>query len=156
MKIFMIVSGGGHLDEAISLVSAFQGHELILISYRLKSLSDFTHPQVKKKYFLSLFASHGPVLWFSLIIDLFEFFGILVKERPQILFSTGSEIAYGPFILGKLFLRTKNIFLETVTRPDTPSETAKHVYPFTDLFLVQSERLLPAFGKKAVYAGAVL
>ena len=70
--------------------------------------------------------------------------------------STGSEIAILAFFLGKFFFRTKLIFLETVTRPKTPSFTARIVYPMTDLFLVQWETLLEKFGPKAQYRGRIL
>lgn len=155
MKIAVFVSGGGHLDEAMSVISAFEGQELVLVSYEQKSLNAFKHSFFQKSYFLRLFSSWGPLLYLSLLCHLFECLWIFMKEKPDVIFSTGSEIAVLPFYLGKLFGK-KTIFLETVTRFDVPSTTAKWVYPVSDLFLVQWEELLKYFGSKAKYAGRIL
>ena len=157
MKIAMVVSGGGHLDEALALEQAFCGHEAFLMIYDLrKSLKNFSHPFFSRIYRLRLFSSSGPGLYLSLFMHLFECLWIFVKERPDVLFSTGSEIAVLPFYLGKFLFRTKTIFLETVTRPQTPSRTAKWLYPVSDFFLVQWAGLLKYFGPKAAYAGKIL
>jgi UDP-N-acetylglucosamine:LPS N-acetylglucosamine transferase len=80
---------------------------------------------------------------------------ILLREKPKLIISTGSEIAIPAFYLAKL-LRIKTVFIESWTRVDRPTGTGKIVYPVSDLFLVQWERLLPKYGKKAKYEGAIL
>ena len=156
MKIGIVISGGGHLDEALSLLDSFGGQDIFLVTYRQKSLLNFKHPGIKRTYFIRLGKSWRISLIRNLLFNLLELWSILKKERPDILFSTGSEIAVLAFFLGKMFFRTKLIFLETVTRPKTPSFTARVVYPITDLFLVQWEALLEKFGPKAQYKGRVL
>lgn len=156
MKIGIINSGGGHLDETLPLLESLSRHDLFLVTYRQKSLLKFKHPHIKETYFIKLGGSWKISLLKNAIINLKELYFIFKKERPAILFSTGSEIAILAFFLGKIFFRTKLIFLETVTRPKTPSFTARVVYPITDLFLVQWETLLEKFGPKAQYKGRVL
>ena len=156
MKIGIVISGGGHLDEVLPLLNSFGGQDIFLATYRQKSLLNFKHPQIKRTYFIKLGGSWRISLLLNSLINLKELYLILRKERPTILFSTGSEIAILAFFLGKILFRTKLIFLETVTRPKTPSFTARIVYPITDLFLVQWETLLGKFGPKAQYAGRVL
>ena len=92
----------------------------------------------------------------SLGWSLFSFIRIFWKERPQILFSTGAEVALPAFLIGKLFFGTKNIYLESFTRVKAPSMTAKYISLLTDEFLVQRESLLPAYGKQAKYAGSLV
>jgi beta-1,4-N-acetylglucosaminyltransferase len=82
-------------------------------------------------------------------------FGILLRERPKLIVSTGSEIAIPAFYLAKLF-RIKTIFIESWARVIEPSGTGRLVYPVADVFLVQWECLLPKYGKKAKYEGAVI
>lgn len=156
MKIGIVTSGGGHLDEALPLLDCFSGHEIFLVTYRLKSLLNFKHPLIKCTYFIKLDQGWRISLLRNALTNLRELHLIFKKERPDILFSTGSEIAVLAFFLAKIFYRSKLIFLETVTRPKTPSFTAKAVYPITDLFLVQWETLLKKFGPKAQYKGKVL
>ncbi len=156
MNIGIVVSGGGHLDEALPLLKAFEGHRVFLVTYIQSSLLNFCHPQIERIYFVRLWGSKGILLYLSLFANLFEFTYILTKERPRVLFSTGSEIAIAPFFLSKVFLRTKLIFLETATRVLEASLTAKILYPISDIFLVQWETLLNVFGPKAQFKGRVL
>ncbi len=156
MKIGIVISGGGHLDEALAVMEAFKGHEVFLVTYRLNSLASYTHPEIKHIYFVTVKESKGIGLFFSHFLNIFEFSFIFLKERPRILFSTGSEITIIPFYIGKFVFRTKLIFLETFTRVQNPSFTARIVYPITNLFLVQWETLLGKFGPKAQFSGRVI
>ncbi len=156
MKIGIVISGGGHLDEVLPLLDCFAGHDVFLVTYHQKSLLKFKHPLIKETYFTKLGGSWKISIMLNALVNLRELYFIFKKEHPDILFSTGSEIAILAFWLGKFFFRTKLIFLETVTRPKSPSLTAKVLYPITDLFLVQWENLLKNFGPKAQYKGRVL
>jgi beta-1,4-N-acetylglucosaminyltransferase len=156
MNIGIIVSGGGHLDEALAVLEAFEGHEIFLVSYRLSSLEGFSHPKIKKVYFVSLRGSSGLGLYYSLFLNIFEFLGILLRERPQVLFSTGSEVAVAPFFMAKFILGSRLIFLETFTRVSKSSFTARILYPICDVFLLQWETLRSKFGRKARYQGRVI
>ena len=156
MKIGIVISGGGHLDEVLPLLDSLKEHDLFLVTYRQKSLLNFKHPQIRHTYFVKLGRSWKISVMLNALFNLRELYLIFKKEHPDIIFSTGSEIAILAFWLGKIFFRTKLIFLETVTRPKTPSFTAKVLYPITDLFLVQWETLLNNFGQKAQYKGRVL
>ena len=80
---------------------------------------------------------------------------VLLKEKPKLIVSTGSEIAIPAFYLARL-LGIKTIFIETWTRVIQPSGTGRLVYPVSDIFLVQWERLLGKYGKKAKYEGAIV
>jgi UDP-N-acetylglucosamine:LPS N-acetylglucosamine transferase len=156
MKIGIVNSGGGHLDETLPLLDSLSNHDIFLVTYRQKSLLKFKHPHIKETYFIKLAGSWRISLLKNALVNLIELYSIFKKEHPVILFSTGSEIAILAFFLGKCFFRTKLIFLETVTRPKTPSFTARVVYPIADLFLVQWETLLDKFGPKAQYKGRIL
>lgn len=157
LKMICIVSGGGHIEEAAECFEAFRDTEIVIAVYRHQGeMASFSHPKVSRVRMVSLFGSHNLLLYLSLIANLFEFFWMFLRERPDILFSTGSEIAIGPFAMGKLLFRTKNIFLETVTRIHKCTRTAHWVYRWTDLFLVQWPHQTATFGPKARYEGRVL
>jgi len=146
MKICLVCSHGGHLTEMLALKEAFEGHEILFITYaspRTQSL--------ERKYLLQNIDT-SPLLMARAFLSTFR---ILLKERPKLIVSTGSEIAIPAFYLAKL-LRIKTIFVETWTRFDEPSGTGRVVYPVADIFLVQWERLLSRYGKKAKYEGAII
>ena len=146
MKICLICADGGHLTEILLLKEAFEGHETFFITY-----DSVRTRQLKHKYLLRNIGTN-PLLMARAAIATFR---ILRRERPELIVSTGSEIAIPAFYFAKLF-RIKSIFIETWTRIDRPTGTGKIVYPVSDVFLVQWERMLSKYGKKARYEGAVL
>ena len=147
LKIGVVCSAGGHLMEALQVMKAFQGCSYFLITYREKATSDR-----ENTYYIKNIA-RSPL---ALVVGIVKMFLILLKERPDILFSTGSEIAVPPFYFGKFLFRTKLIYLESGAQVYRPSLTGKFVYPISDLFLVQWESLLKRYGPKAKYAGGLI
>jgi len=145
-KIGLICSAGGHFTEMLQLQEAFKGHRLFVITYREKATLN-----QKNTYYLKTWRSPT-----GFIVGLIKIFIIFLKERPDILFSTGSEIAVPPFYLGKFLFRTKLIYLECSAQVYRPSLTGRCVYPITDLFLVQWESLLKKYGPKAKYVGGLI
>lgn len=145
-KIGLICSAGGHFTEMLQLREAFQGHRIFVITYREKATLN-----QENTYYLKTWRSPT-----GFIVGLIKIFIIFLKEKPDILFSTGSEIAVPPFYLGKFLFRTKLIYLECSAQVYRPSLTGRCVYPITDLFLVQWEFLLKKYGPKAKYVGGLI
>ena len=77
------------------------------------------------------------------------------KEKPDLIVSTGSEIAIPPYILAR-FMRIKTIYIESWCRIKTKSGTGRILYYFSNVFLVQWPELVKLYGKKAKYRGAVI
>ena len=146
MKICLVCSHGGHLTEILQLEESFEGHETFFITY-----DSIRTRQLEHKYLLRNIGTN-PIVMASASLSTLR---ILLKERPRLIVSTGSEIAIPAFYLAKL-LRIKTVFIESWTRVDRPTGTGKIVYPVSDLFLVQWESLLTKYGRKAKYEGAIL
>ena len=146
-KIGLICSAGGHFMEMLQLSEAFEGHSTFLVTYKEKQTSGR-----ENAYYLMNIA-RSP---FALVIGVVKILFILLKERPDFLFSTGAEIAVPSFYIGKLLLRTKLIYLECSAQVYQASLTGRWVYPITDLFLVQWKPLLKRYGAKAQYAGGLI
>jgi len=128
------------------LIEAFEGHETFFITYdsaRTRGL--------ERKYLLRNIGTNPLVMAQAFLAML----RILLREKPKLIVSTGAEIAIPAFYLARI-LRIKTIFIESWTRVDRPTGTGKIVYPVSDVFLVQWERLLSKYGKKAKYEGAIL
>ena len=79
---------------------------------------------------------------------------VLMKERPDLIVTTGSEIALPVCYMGKI-MRKKVVFVETLTRICDLSMTGKLIYPIADLFLVQWEHLCRRH-EKAKYWGKII
>ena len=134
------------MTEMLHLMEAFEGHETFFITYDC--------PRTRKlecRYRLRNIGKNPILMAYTFLLTI----KILLVERPKLIVSTGSEIAIPAFYLAKL-LRIKTIFIESWTRVDRPTGTGKIVYPVSDVFLVQWERLLAKYGSKARYEGAIL
>jgi len=134
------------LAEILQLKEAFEGHETFFITYDSVRTRKLEH-----KYLLRNIG-RNPLVMASVSLHILR---ILLKERPKLMVSTGSEIAIPAFYLARL-LGIKTIYIETWTRVIQPSGTGRIVYPVSDIFLVQWERLLTRYGNKAKYKGAIV
>lgn len=147
MKIALICSHGGHLTELRMISRAFDDHETFYITY-----DNFRTRELDSRKYLLKNIGTNPL---RMAKAFFVMARIFIRERPTAIVSTGSEIAIPAFILGKMF-GTESIYIESWCRVSTPSGTGKIVYHLADLFLVQWEALLAAYGDKARHEGAVL
>jgi len=136
-------------------MEAFKGHDVFLVVHSFPSLMEIQLDEIKKIYRLKILLGYSSLfaVFLTALVYLFQFIRIFWKEKPSILFSTGAEIAVPAFDVGKIFFRTRLIFLETLTRVKDLSYAAKVLYPIVDLFLVQWPELLKKAGPKAVYGG---
>ena len=147
MKVCIPTATGGHLTEVLYLIEAFEGHDIFFIaddSLRTEALP----------YRGYCFQSIGTNVW-RMLKSLPRMVAILWRERPDIAFSTGAEIAVPAFYIGKL-LGAKTVFVEAVTRVHRPTWAGRLIYPISDLFLVQHPQLLSRYGAKARYEGSIL
>ncbi len=156
IKIGIICSPGGHLEQALSVLEAFKDCKVFIVTYDFPTLKGFEHRGVFRFYYLRYFGDSAIEVFFTLLVSCFSYFRIFLKERPKAVFSTGSEIAIPAFYIGKFLFGIKLIYLETIVRTTYPTVAAKFLYYISDLFLVQWESLLCKFGSKASYAGRII
>jgi beta-1,4-N-acetylglucosaminyltransferase len=146
MKICLVCSHGGHLTELLEVIEAFEEHHIVFVTY------DSARTRLlESKHLLSNIGTNP----FRMAAAFVSVWRILRKEKPDVIVSTGAEIAIPAFYLAKV-LGIKTIFIEAWTRVYKPTGTGRIVYPIADVFLVQWEELLPSYGPKAIYEGAVL
>lgn len=149
LKIALVCSHGGHLTEMRILWPAFSEHDLFLITYRCERTEALS--LVHRTYLLHNIGTNVMLMLKAFTQAIF----ILLRERPDVVFSTGAEIAI-PFLwIGKV-LGAKTVYIESWCRIQTKSATGPLVYPIADLFLVQWPTLLHKYGSKASYQGGLL
>ena len=146
MKICIVSSCGGHLTEVRALASAFHGYEHFYVLNDLVSLPDDMR---ERTYFIK----HSERDWLF-VVNLWEAWKILRKEKPALIFSTGAGPAVPFAIVGKV-LSVPNIFVETFTRVTKPSLTGRIMYVLADRFFYQW-RALERFFPKGVYGGPLV
>ena len=150
MKICLACTHGGHFVEMMRLLDAFEEYSHFFVTYNSEATKN-----LENAYFIE-FEERGLKAKMMLIKTLIKAIKILIKEKPDVVISTGGgEIAVPFCYIGKVF-GAKVIFVETLARVTTPSGGGKCVYPIADLFLVQWESLLKRYGIKAKYWGKVI
>lgn len=100
------------------------------------------------------FIAHSERDW-KFLLNLWEAFRILWRERPTVILSTGAGPAVPFAIVGRLFFGTRVVFVETITRIHRPSMTGRIMYRLAHEFFYQWESLRPSF-PKGTYGGPLL
>ena len=150
LKLCLVCSAGGHLTQMQRLLPAFEGRDYFFVTHTAESSR-----HLKRAYLINYRQGYirERITWlFTILIAL----RILLKERPDVVISTGGgEIAVPFCYVGKL-LGAKVILVESLTRISTRSAAGRLIYPIADLFLVQWQSLIRLYGSKAQYWGSVL
>jgi UDP-N-acetylglucosamine:LPS N-acetylglucosamine transferase len=87
--------------------------------------------------------------------NLFRVWRIFRNERPDLIVSTGAEIAIPVILVGKLF-RAKSLYIECGAQVVRPSVTGRVVYWLVDEFYVQWPELLQCYGRRAKFVGSLV
>jgi len=147
MKICIVSSCGGHLTEVRCLMPAYEQYEHF---YVLNDYAELPSDMQGKTDFIV----HSERDWKQLI-NLWEAFRILRRERPQVILSTGAGPAVPFAIVGRYLFGCRIIFIETITRISAPSMTGKIMYRLAHDFFYQWKSLARFF-PNGQYAGPLL
>jgi UDP-N-acetylglucosamine:LPS N-acetylglucosamine transferase len=142
-KICIVSSCGGHLTEVRALKPIYECYDHFYV------LNDRVHlPQdmEEKTYFIR----HSERDWLF-IVNLWEAWEILLKERPSLILSAGAGPVVPFALVGKL-LGIPNIFVEISTQVTKPSLSGRIMYHLGDAFFYQWKALDRHF-PKGTYGG---
>lgn len=148
MKICLVASAGGHLKEITFLEKFYKKYPRFFITFKRENSLSLSNKE--KVYFVE---DPGRNL-VRFLKNAFQSFKIILKERPDIVISTGAGVAIAVCYFGKL-IGSDIIFIESFCRTQKPSLTGKIIYPISDIFFVQWKRLKFYF-PKAVYGGSLI
>jgi UDP-N-acetylglucosamine:LPS N-acetylglucosamine transferase len=149
MKLALVCSSGGHLTEMTLLLPALEEYEYFFVTYRCLRTEALAE---RERLYLVSFIGMNPL---KMAVAFMHAFFILIKERPDVVLSTGAQIAIPFCWLGKL-LGARVVYIESWCRVHSHSGSGPLVYPVADLFLVQWPDALHAYGPKARYEGGLV
>jgi len=145
-KICVACSPGGHMVQARQLAEVYERYDYFYFTFAspvarelMKTAPVRTIPNITK---------YKPLSWLTGFI---RSGWIILKERPNLVISTGAGVVLFLCLFAKLS-GAKLIFLESMAKVEEPTLTGRLLYPFSDLFLVQWPRLLRFF-PRAKYHG---
>lgn len=122
-------------------------HEHFFVTFRRPNSIELAGPE--RVYFVAD-PKRNPIL---LLVNLFQSLRVFLKEKPDVVLTTGAGAAVPISYIAKAFGR-KVIYIESFCRIDSASLCGRVMHPISDLFLVQWESGRKFF-PKAVYAGGV-
>lgn len=146
MKICFVASSGGHYAELKNLDSLRKKHDGFYVTEKTSFRCD-------AKYLLPATGSNDCLVLFKLFWTLLRALAIWVKEKPDLVISTGALICVPFWMLARVFGK-KVIFIETYARVNDASKTGKFMYRHADLFIIQWETLRKVY-PNAVYGGSI-
>lgn len=150
IKIGLISSRGGHLFQLNQLGSLWKKYNSFWVVDRGLDTDYFLK---NEKVYYGFFPESRNIA--NSIKNLFLAFKILKTEKPKILISSGAGITIPYFLIGKLFYKTRLVYIEPYDFVRYPSLTGKIIYNFVDLFLVQ-HHFQKKWYPKAKYWGDLL
>ena len=106
-----------------------------------------------KFYYLKQVNRHEFRLIYYMIYNILITMKIFLKEKPDIIISTGALATIPMCIVAKLF-RKKIVFIESFAKVNSPTLTGKLLYKFADKFFVQWESM-KEFYSNTIYKGGI-
>lgn len=130
----------------LQLLDAFEGHDTFYFCYDAE-----TTRSLAKAYLVPNMA-RNPL---EFLKNLGRAFRIFQKERPDLVVSTGAEIAIPVILVSKLF-RVPSIYIECGAQVTTPSVTGRVMYWLANRFYVQWPELREVYGPHARFEGSLI
>jgi UDP-N-acetylglucosamine:LPS N-acetylglucosamine transferase len=147
-RILAVASGGGHWLEIRRLYPAFEGLDVAFVS-------------VHQNY-----AEHVPghrfyrirdvTRWdrWGIIVLTFQLLKVLLKERPEVVITTGSAPGLFTLAFAKLLFRSRTMWIDSIANCEQLSVSGSHAKRVADVWLTQWPQLKCENGPD--YWGAVL
>lgn len=146
-KICLVGSSGGHLMHLKLLEPTWENSDRFWVTFnKVDAQSTLKNENV----YYCHFPTNRNII--NLIKNTFLAFKVLIKEKPDVIISSGAAVAVPFFYIGKL-MGAKLIYLEVFDRIDTPTITGKMVYPIADIFIVQWEEMKKVYPKAICLGG---
>ena len=147
-KILAIASGGGHWVQMRRIMPAFEGLEVCYASVDSSSAADMPG----RTYYAIRNVSRRDRFGFAVL--LWQLVRILLRERPDVVVTTGAAPGFVALLAAKGLLGCRTIWIDSIASVEAMSLSARLARPVADAWLVQWAHLARPEGPE--YWGAVL
>ena len=147
-RILAVASAGGHWVQLQRMLPIFEEHDVAFVTTH----ADYRGESASYRFYVVNDASS----WSSklkLAQMAVRLFLIVVRERPDIVISTGAACGYFSILFGKL-IGSRTIWIDSMANVDKMSMAGRLARRYSDLWLTQWPHLASAKGPH--YAGTVL
>lgn len=148
MKVCLVGSSGGHLAHLYMLKDFWKDKDRFWVTFDKEDARSILE---NEKVIPCYYPTNRNIK--NLIKNTFLAIRVLLKEKPDLIISSGAAVAVPFFYIGKI-LGAKLIYIEVFDRIDKPTVTGKLVYPIADKFIVQWEEQKKVY-PKAINLGSI-
>ena len=150
MKIVFGASSGGHFEQLMMLKPLMEKYD----SFVLTEKTDYSvGKQAVDVVYLKQINRKEPLFLFKLMANTITSFRIYLKEKPDVMITTG-VLAIIPFALIMKLFGKKLIYIESFAKVTSKTLSGKLLYKYADQFYVQWEEMLKLY-PKAIYKGGI-
>lgn len=146
-KLLAVASGGGHWVQLLRLAPAFADCEVVFVTVQEAYRWDV---EGHRFYSITDATRHTKL---QLIRTVLELFWIVLKERPDVVISTGAAPGFVATVLGKLS-GAKTIWVDSIANVEQLSMSGRLAGRYAHLWLTQWPHLATKEGPQ--FRGAVL
>lgn len=154
LDVLYVSSAGGHFNELKIIIEAINKRKNIEYLVCTEKNSQTQNDKIVDVYLR--YGSRSKIFkyMYSSSINAWIAFRLIVNKRPRTIISTGAHSCVIFFLIGKIF-GTKNIYVESFAKVNTPSLTYRLARRFIDVVYVQHEEMLDIYDsakyEKGVY-----
>jgi len=154
LRLCLAASGGGHLRQLLDLKPVWSQHDYFFVTEDTalgRSLGE-EHPVRFVPHYGWGQARLGKGLRMaaSAFVNFFKAAGVMLRERPQVVISTGAGAVFFPVLWARL-LGARVVVIESFARFEHASLFGRMAAPFAHDFVVQSEQLARHYPNAAFF-----
>jgi UDP-N-acetylglucosamine:LPS N-acetylglucosamine transferase len=146
-KLLAVASGGGHWVQLLRLRRAFEGCDSVFVTV----VDDYRADVAGHRFYCVCDATRHT--WIRLVRASIEILFVILRERPDIIISTGAAPGYVAIRIGRL-LGAKAIWVDSIANVEQMSMSGTLAGRHVDLWLTQWPHLAKESGPH--FRGAVL
>lgn len=150
-KICLISSSGGHFEQLLCLKQLSGNFNVFFVTEKTK----YNKSDKKIKYFVKQVNRKEVLFIPNMIMVFFKSLYIYIKEKPDVIISTGVLSTIPMLFIGHFF-KKKVIYIESFAKINSPTMTGKLIYKkkIANQFYVQWKSMLE-FYPDAIYKGGI-
>lgn len=149
-KICFAASSGGHFEQLSMLKPLMEKYDSVVVTESTEYKAEI---KGQKMYYLHQVNRKEITLPFWMIVNSFKSLGIIIKEKPDVIITTG-VLAMIPLCLLMKVRKKKLVYIESFAKVSSPTETGKLMYKYADRFYVQWESMTK-FYPDAIFLGGI-
>jgi beta-1,4-N-acetylglucosaminyltransferase len=146
MKTLLVCSSGGHFAGMMRLKKFWERSERTWVTFRSPSTED--NLEGEKVWWAYSPTNRNLV---NLVRNFFLALYVLIREKPDLVVTTGAGVAV-PFLFLAHVLGAQTVFVESITRVQSLSLSARLVSSFAEIYVQWPE--LQRNYPKTIYTGA--